>query len=107
MPETKWLLYAENVPAPLCRKPGGSYMAEDDTRRASVIADHIDPLMAPEKLAEMAHQIGGWIILTVPKTVVSRTVCRTTDLPCPRNPCPRNARSVKIPVNFSMSWYSP
>jgi len=31
MPETKWLLYAENVPAPLCRKPGGSYMAEDDT----------------------------------------------------------------------------
>ena len=31
MPETKWLLYAENAPAPLCRKPGGSYMAEDDT----------------------------------------------------------------------------
>ncbi|WP_146014078.1 hypothetical protein [Trinickia dabaoshanensis] len=31
MPETKWLLYAENVPAPLCRKPGGSYMAEDDS----------------------------------------------------------------------------
>ncbi|WP_275268122.1 hypothetical protein [Burkholderia thailandensis] len=30
MPETKWLLYAENAPAPLCRKPGGSYMAEDD-----------------------------------------------------------------------------
>ncbi|WP_162878019.1 PLP-dependent aminotransferase family protein, partial [Trinickia diaoshuihuensis] len=28
--ETKWLLYAENAPAPLCRKPGGSYMAEDD-----------------------------------------------------------------------------
>ncbi|HDR8949407.1 hypothetical protein [Burkholderia vietnamiensis] len=35
MPETKWLLYAENVPAPLCRKPGGSYMAEDDTGRQS------------------------------------------------------------------------
>ncbi|MCS6520706.1 hypothetical protein [Burkholderia thailandensis] len=31
MPETKWLLYAENAPAPLCRKPGGSYMAEDDS----------------------------------------------------------------------------
>src|SRR6185503_2303441 len=30
MPETQWLLYAENVPAPLCRKPSGSYMAEDD-----------------------------------------------------------------------------
>jgi hypothetical protein len=34
MPETQWLLYAENVPAPLCRKPGGSYMAEDDSLRS-------------------------------------------------------------------------
>ncbi|MCP3720925.1 hypothetical protein [Paraburkholderia sp. CNPSo 3281] len=30
MPETKWLLYAENAPVPLCRKLDGSYMAEDD-----------------------------------------------------------------------------
>ncbi|MGX5885792.1 hypothetical protein MJS38_34465, partial [Burkholderia gladioli] len=41
MPETKWLLYAENVPAPLCRKPGGSYMAEDDNRPL-VCAIHIE-----------------------------------------------------------------
>jgi hypothetical protein len=32
MPETKWLLYAENVPAPLCRKRIGSYVPEDDIR---------------------------------------------------------------------------
>jgi uncharacterized membrane protein YeaQ/YmgE (transglycosylase-associated protein family) len=37
MPETKWLLYAENVPAPLCRKPGGSYMAEDDSKLAPAV----------------------------------------------------------------------
>lgn len=36
MPETKWLLYAENAPAPLCRKPGGSYMAEDDTSHTNI-----------------------------------------------------------------------
>lgn len=30
MPKTGWLLYAGNEVAPLCRKPGGSYMAEDD-----------------------------------------------------------------------------
>jgi hypothetical protein len=35
MPETQWLLYAENVPAPLCRKPSGSYMAEDDMAGAA------------------------------------------------------------------------
>jgi hypothetical protein len=35
MPKTGWLLYAENAPAPLCRKPGGSYMAEDDNAGAA------------------------------------------------------------------------
>lgn len=30
MPETQWLLYAENSPAPLCRKSIGSYTPKDD-----------------------------------------------------------------------------
>ncbi|MCS6517536.1 hypothetical protein, partial [Burkholderia thailandensis] len=46
MPETKWLLYAENAPAPLCRKPGGSYMAEDDTGISLSIVGRVGVVMA-------------------------------------------------------------
>jgi len=48
MPKTRWLLYAENRLAPLCRKLGGSITPEDDTAttveiffRSARVATHV------------------------------------------------------------------
>jgi len=53
MPETTWLLYAENAPAPLCRKVIGSYVPEDDT---SVLPRFRTGVLAGERFVPGPHR---------------------------------------------------